>query len=517
MQMMLIYLLTLFSISSVTIHAFFGGTKIKTLKSLVVTDAEYPVLPQNIVNQLVDLTTTSPLQPYLLGVILFILPIPGFGQFGMNNIENKDKEKDGKAISAALQGGFSKLIAVTNPGAISVPKGYKRFPNDNGIETLQHFLRSNSFFATALIPDGSGYKISSSDKSNRFSKYIAIMDPALDRVDAKFDSQMRLIDIRYEGKKEALKDEEANIAAAKLTWNLSYVAEIFHISLHVLHYMMTVGLIYATLEDKVLQSWAKIYTYNLDSSVDGVANSLVPEKDGLLIVAPAKTDRDKMLALMRSTVSEWGNLKSSEDFKKWLFPPALLTKLQKDGHMTGFLTHESFVKDYAAELSGTLKDANVVAYNEADDRLKSFLSSVGSSKSQPLCKVSNIKTWIELMAVTGLFHGQTSSWSRLSFSNTFYRYVNSNPKYDKPESKFAGLAAITMNIAQKDQYVFKNKNKGPTSVIQVISKYDKITCDIKKIYLEKSKKEEYFNEYGWIYADFFTDHFDGRSTGITYY
>jgi len=514
---MFIQLLCLLSISSVTVHAFFGGQKIKTLKSLVVTDAEYPVLPQNVVNQLVDLTTTSLLQPYLLGVILFILPIPGgFGQFGMNSIENKDKEKDGKAISAALQGGFSKLLALTNPGAISVPKGYNRFPNDNGIETLQHFLRSNSFYATALIPDGSGYKISSSDKSNRFSKYLAVMDPALDRVNAKFDSQMRLIDIRYEGGKKALKDEEANIAAAKLTWNLSYVAEIFHISLHVFHYMMTVGLMYATLEDKVLQSWAKIYAYNLDSSIDGVATELV-KKDGLLIKAPAKTDLDKMLTLMRSTVSEFGNLKSSEDFKKWLFPPALLTKLQKDGHMTEFLRHESFVKDYAAELSDALKDADVVSFSKADDRLKFFLSSIGRSKSQPLCKVSNIKTWIELMAVTGLFHGQTASWSRLSFSNTFYRYVNANPKYDKPESKFAGLAAVTMNIAQKDQYVFKNKNKGPTSVIKVISKYDKLTCDIKKNYLEKSKKEEYFNEYGWIYADFYSDHFDGRSTGITYY
>ena len=113
---MFIQLLCLLSISSVTVHAFFGGQKIKTLKSLVVTDAEYPVLPQNVVNQLVDLTTTSLLQPYLLGVILFILPIPGgFGQFGMNSIENKDKEKDGKAISAALQGGFSKLLALTNP------------------------------------------------------------------------------------------------------------------------------------------------------------------------------------------------------------------------------------------------------------------------------------------------------------------------------------------------------------------------------------------------------------------
>jgi len=514
---MFIQILALLSISFSTttvVDALLGGSKIKTLKSLIVTDSEYPVLPQSIVDKLVDLATTPILQPYVPGYLLYNL----FGQFGISSIANKDREKDSKEISKTLKRGFTLLLAFTNPGAISIPKGYQRFPNDNGIETLQHFLRSNSFYSTCLIPDGSGYKISSSDKSNRFSKYLAAMDPALDRVDAKFDSQLRLIEIRYAGEKVALTGDEVNIAAAKLTWNLSYVAEIFHVALHVFHYMMSVGLLYATLEDKMLQSWAKIYPYNLDSSVDGVANILVPVKDGLLIVAPSKTDRDEMLTLMRSALVEWGNLKSSEDFKKWLFSPALLTKLQKDGHMTEFFRQEGFVKNYAAELSGALKDLNAEAFTNAEDRLKYFLSSVGTSKTQPsLNKVSTIKTWIEVMAVTGLYHGQTASWSRLSFSNSFYRYINANPKYDKLDAQFAGLAALTMNIALKDQYIFKNKNQGPSTVIEVISKYDKLSCDAKKAFLEKTKKEEYFNDYGWIYADLFPDHFDGRSTGITYY
>jgi hypothetical protein len=47
--------------------------------------------------------------------------------------------------------------------------------------------------------------------------------------------------------------------------------------------------------------------------------------------------------------------------------------------------------------------------------------------------------------------------------------------------------------------------------------FDKKTTDAKAAHLEKSKLQPYFNEYGWIYSDYFPDNFDGRSAAITYY
>jgi hypothetical protein len=515
---MYVSLSLLIAVASVSVsHALFGP---KTLKSLIVPDSQYPTLSKSTMNKLAGETTTSLFEtitaPFFPGVILF----QAFGQFGINKIKGKSKDKDGKVVSALLQKGFSQLLGIVNPDANKVPKGYSRYANDNAVQNLEHFLRSNPFLTTSLIPDGSGYKISSTDASNRFSTVLKSLDPAVERVNAKFDSKMCLTKIWYEGTSESKSEKNAvdiNAAAAKLLWNLVYAAEIIHISLHIFHYLMTVGLVYGTIDNKALLAWAKTHVYNLDVALDGVDSALLNAKKGAFIVAPVQSDRPQTLQIVRKYLSEWGKSKTSADFTKWLFAPSLLTKLRKDGHVVEFLRHESFIKDYSSALSRSLKENDVPAYDNAEERMKSFLSAVGSSTTERLNSVSSIQQWIEVMAVSGLLHGATGSWTRLTFTSDYYRYANKNPVYGEAESTFAGLAALTNVLPQKDLYVFKDRGIYSRSIRETIAGFDKKTTDAKAAHLERSKLQPYFNEYGWIYSDYFPDNFDGRSAAITYY
>jgi len=222
----------------------------KALKSLVVPDADYPSLQQTEYDKLVKHSSTSLIEtitsPFLVGVLLFLT----FNQFGINKIIGKSKDTDGDEVSELVQNGFLQLLRWTNSEGATVPAGYARFANDKAVETLEHFLRSNPFIASSLISDGSSYVIKSKDPSNRFSKILSFMDPTLDYVNAKFDSNMYLTKIWYEGKSRALQSTtDINLAAAKLCWNLLLVAEIIHVTLHIFNYMLTVGLVYGTLEN----------------------------------------------------------------------------------------------------------------------------------------------------------------------------------------------------------------------------------------------------------------------------
>jgi len=511
-------LFLLIAVASVSLsHALFGP---KTLKSLIIPDSQFPTLPNSVMNKLAGETSTSLIEtltsPLVPGFIRFTL----FGQFGINDIVGKNKENDGQVASALMQKGFLKLLGIVNPDANKVPEGYSRFANTNTVENLEHFLRSNPFISTSLIPDGSGYKISCTDASNRFSSVLQCLDPAVERVDAKFDSNMCLTKIWYEGKRESENEKnmiDINIAAGKLLWNLVYAAEIIHISLHIFHYLMTVGLVYGTLKDKALLAWAKTHVYNLDVSLAGVDTALLDATKGAFTVSPVQSDRPLYLQIIRKYLSEWGKSKNSADFITWLFPPSLLTKLKKDGHVVEFLRHESFIKDYASALSQSLKINDVSAYENAEERMQSFLSAVGSSTIDRLNSVTSIQQWIELMAVSGLLHGATGSWTRVTFTNEYFRYANKNPTYGEAESTFVGLAAVTNVLPQKGLYVFKDRQIYSRSIRDTVAKFDKMTIDAKAAHLERLKLQPYFNEYGWIYSDYFPDNFDGRSAAITYY
>jgi len=487
---------------------------------LIVPDADYPTLSKADMDKLVEQSSTSLIEtitsPFILGVTAFSI----FGQFGINKIIGKSKDTDGEEVSSLAQNGFLSLLKWTNPAGAKVPKGYARFADDNAVETLEHFLRSNPFFAASLVSDGSGYAIKSKDRSNRFSSVISVMDPTLDLVDAQFDSKLRLTKISYVGKGRELKEKtDINLAAAKLCWNLLLVAETIHVTLHIHNYVLTVGLVHATLKDPVLLKWAKAFVYNLDTAVAGVDDKLLSPTQGALVVSPSKSDHEKLVNYIRNDyLVPWGKMKKSEDFLNWLITPSLQKKLKSGNFITEFFEHATYIKGYANDLTQALKTStSPESYQTAEERLGDFLSSIGSKKGN-LCSISTFQSWIEIMAVTGLLHGHTTSWTRLTFTSDYYRYVNRNPTYTKDDAAFIGLASVTNCLTQKDKYVFNNKGAFPTRAIQeAISVYDQKTKARKEFYYNKLKNEEFLNQYGWIYGDYFPDNFDARSVAITYY
>eukprot|EP00957_Ditylum_brightwellii_P206749 15349808-Ditylum_brightwellii.AAC.1 len=83
--------------------------------------------------------------------------------------------------------------------------------------------------------------------------------------------------------------------------------------------------------------------------------------------------------------------------------------MEKAGILTEFMKHHNLVPGYAREVKEALKNTDEVKCGIAEERLKVYLKRCSGIRS----KIDSLEEWIELMAVTGIVHSCTLSYSRL--------------------------------------------------------------------------------------------------------
>ena len=122
--------------------------------------------------------------------------------------------------------------------ANTLPKEYKYFGNGDNFKNLPYFMKTNPFFATSLRSKGSGFEIDPFGKSGKtfMSRLIACLDDRVPRVEASFDGDMNLIDMKVFNATNPtveLTGFDKQKAATALLYQCSYYAQNIHATTHV--------------------------------------------------------------------------------------------------------------------------------------------------------------------------------------------------------------------------------------------------------------------------------------------
>jgi hypothetical protein len=253
--------------------------------------------------------------------------------------------------------------------------------------------------------------------------------------------------------------------------------------------------------------------------------------EGLLIKTGWVTkDRDVYINLLRDMNALWGSFTGSVEFiEKFLLKDvydsdegkALALKANLLGE---FIKNSNLIPTYATEMNNALsKDGQ---YDSAQRALAAFFSGIGTDPTKALSKVDNYKTWIELMSVTGIFHGATLSMTRVLLTPSILAQVDptSTTVYTKRQQQVFETGSTTLVGAEKGRYVFSNEYpsyKFTSKLVQrVADKYSVKVSDLKDAYfksLTSADNADYFKDYGWLLVDYAPEFTDGRQSTIATY
>jgi len=166
-------------------------------------------------------------------------------------------------------------------------------------------------------------------------------------------------------------------------------------------------------------------------------------------------------------------------------------------------------------------------YDAAKEDLANFFSGIGTDKSRALSSVDNFATWIELMSVTGIFHGATLSMTRVLLTPSVLAQVDpTSPKlYSALETKVFKTGTTTLVGTEKGRFVFSDEyfeyKFASRLVKQVAQAYSKDVSEVKQAYYDSimsdPEKLAHFKNYGWLLADYAPEFVDGRQSTITTY
>ena len=284
---------------------------------------------------------------------------------------------------------------------------------------------------------------------------------------------------------------------------------------------MTTGIVHSTSKTD-LESWAKPYVLNIYLKYVEVEKSLFGE-GGFLTGTGAsgyrvkEKDSKKVLEINREMLCKWGSVKTANEYiSDFLFENMDAAAMKKAGLCEEFLKHVDIISPYATAMDNEFKK-NIATNAVITDRLTTYMSKTGKGVSS----VNNMKTWMELMSVTGILHGSTLSMSRLVLTHSFLSLnTPESPTFTERDVAWVKTMTGTILGALDDFHVFSNTLPctSPYNVNRVLLEFDAITHDLKAKYFKKiSEDAEIFENYGWILTDHGPNFVDGKQLTITTY
>ena len=490
----------------------------------------------------------------------------------VNGLKPITKELDGKSkndsdserIFLSAQNIVIKLVASNNGHLL--PKDYQYFGTSN-VENLQLLLQNNPFYASTLTSTSAGtFALRINDPKKLYSKFISTLDKSYPRLDAAFNSNLELISYQYLDYESnapiAASSKGQEEAAGDLQFLLFFYAECVHSTMHIFHYIHVNALWAATKEFPELTLWADPYMRNVGPKYVEVNDLLLaPDNKGALTGGMWRTDGDKVRAIQREMLCRWGSFKTAEQFTdEFIFYGLEHGAARKAGIAPEYFKHMDLIAPFAQDLSEAFSQSNPQKYAAANRALGIFVSQCGDGVSS----IGDIRTWLELMTVTGLLHGSTLSFTRLGVAPEVVKRMN--PTEDHYTSVNTGLlvtAAGTLVGIVEDRHIFTSslytQTADPTAVGRlpqslgdilvlflspaeflevanavfqlgtqtyrpldalakdVLLRYDAKSARLKKDFFDRVSKDPKFATQGWVLSDHFPDGIDGKQLTITTY
>jgi hypothetical protein len=414
-----------------------------------------------------------------------------------------------------------------------LPADYKYFGNGNQIENLRLYLLNNAFFAqsltstTNLLGFVDSFQIDTLNEKTWYGRLVATLDSSYPRYSAKFDANLNLISIYDPAtKKEVIDPVEKQKAAGDLLFLIIYAGQTTHAVVHILHLMLGTGIYVATKHDPSFLTWSAPYSTNLYLKYEEVELYLLHPKFGALTGRIYRSNAQKVLGIAKDLIETWSASKTADDF----ISDYLLSGLGKAGikhfkaigGLEQFFSQASLIHDYAKELTQALKETNSNSYYYTNSLIRSYYSRVGTHNS-----VKDLKQWIELISVTGLFHGSTLSTTRLILTDEIFKLFPKGDKYEYKDNVWLKVMFATINGMINGFHVFPSRIQRPhffnsdaqlkPLVEQVLLKYDSLSADKKVKYFKKISADKNFNKYGFVWTDYGLDGIDAKQLTVTTY
>lgn len=164
--------------------------------------------------------------------------------------------------------------------------------------------------------------------------------------------------------------------------------------------------------------------------------------------------------LAREVLCAWGSVKTANEFvEKFLLASISKTDQVYYGILPEFSKHVALVGEFSEKLSNAFEQYDEAKFIESNKKLAEYLSKTGPGVSS----IANLRSWIELMSVTGIMHGSTISLTR--FFVTTENLKRFNPKketYDLEDVLNLLLGASTIVGVIEDRHVFSSSLIQPT-------------------------------------------------------
>ena len=280
---------------------------------------------------------------------------------------------------------------------------------------------------------------------------------------------------------------------------------------------MTTCVFSATNPSSRLHAWASAYVQNVYVKYLEVERLLYNKKSGALTGKLYKaTNPDRVLEVAREMLCLWGSLKTSDEYMyKFIFAGVKPEHVKRANLLNQFFKHQELVGPYAKDLNAIFsKDPGYGAMNNA---IKSFMSRTGRGVSS----IDNVSTWIELMTVSGLLHGNTLSMSRLILTSQVLKH--NSPKsatYTDRDASLVQTVAGTIVGTLEEFRCFSNNipSNVPYDIACVLDEYDARSTALQRQYFVEIKKNKAtFRDFGWILTDYAPALIDGKQLTISTY
>ena len=127
------------------------------------------------------------------------------------------------------------------------------------------------------------------------------------------------------------------------------------------------------------------------------------------------------------------------------------------------------------------------------------------------------------MAVTGIVHGATLSYTRLFADADILRWRSSSDTWSISDALMHLNLIGTMSGVDEHRHVMTSSTdvvgeEYDEKLQTVLEAYDQKASDLKEAYKNKiMENTDEFNNYGWILSDYCPDGFDGKQLTVTTY
>ena len=484
----------------------------------------------------------------------------GFQPIANKLIGKAKDDSDCKEIFKSAQNHFVDFAVPNNKQLL--PKDYQYFGTTN-VENLQLLLKNNPFIASALTsPSEDTFSLNINDpKTTLYSRFIGTLDKSYPRLDAVFNSDLELTSFQYLDYETSALNKSSEEAAGDLLFLLLFHAECIHSTIHIFHHINVNAIGAAAKKFPDLTPWAYPYMANIGLKyVEVDLLLLAPENKGALTGGLWHTDGDKLREIQREMLCKWGSFKTAEQFtEQFIFSGLAKGAARKAGLLPEYFKHMDLISPFAQDLSDAFALRDPQKYSDANSALGIFLSQCGDGVSS----IGDIRTWVELMTVTGLLHGSTLSFSRLGLVSSLTTRIDiSGNNFTELSASFLVIAAGTMIGMIEDRHIFTSslytqtadlavgrlpQSPGDLSLLllypvklvdfirtifklgtqtyqpldalvkDVLLRYDAKSTQLKKDFFDKVSKDPKFATQGWVLSDHFPDGIDGKQLTITTY